>query len=55
LSSPATEPFIKDAQAAAGAIRRQIEIVAVSTNRDIEAAFASLVPKQIDALLVRIR
>jgi putative ABC transport system substrate-binding protein len=31
---------------------RQIEIVAVSTNRDIEAAFASLAQKQTDALLV---
>jgi ABC-type uncharacterized transport system substrate-binding protein len=51
-SNPATEPFIKDAQAAAGAMGRQIEIVAVSTNRDIEAAFSSLEQKQTDALLV---
>jgi putative tryptophan/tyrosine transport system substrate-binding protein len=51
-SSPATEPFIKDAQMAAASIGRQIEIVAASTNRDIEAAFASLAQKQTDALLV---
>jgi putative tryptophan/tyrosine transport system substrate-binding protein len=51
-SNPATEPFIKDAQAAARAMGLQIEIVAVSTNRDIDAAFASLAQKQTDALLV---
>jgi putative ABC transport system substrate-binding protein len=51
-SNPATEPFIKDAQAAARAMGLQIEIVAVSTNRDIDAAFASLAQKQTDALLI---
>jgi putative tryptophan/tyrosine transport system substrate-binding protein len=39
-------------QAAAAAIDRQIEFFAASTNRDIDAAFASVVQKRADALLV---
>jgi ABC-type uncharacterized transport system substrate-binding protein len=49
---PAAEPFIKDVQAAAATIGRQIEVFTASTNRDIDAAFASLVQKRADALLV---
>jgi putative ABC transport system substrate-binding protein len=47
-----TEPVIKDLQAAASAIGRPIEILAAGTNRDIDAAFANLVQKRVDALLV---
>jgi putative tryptophan/tyrosine transport system substrate-binding protein len=42
----------RDSQAAASAIGRQIEVLTASTNRDIDLAFASLVRKQADALLV---
>ena len=42
----------KDAQAAAAAIGRQIEVLTASTNREIDAAFASLAQKRADALLV---
>ena len=41
-----------DAQAAAAAIGRQIEIFTASTNREIDAAFASIVQKRADALLI---
>jgi len=50
--SPMTESTIRDLQAAAAAIGRQIEILAAGTNRDIDTAFASLVEKRADALLV---
>jgi putative ABC transport system substrate-binding protein len=46
------EPVIKDLQAAASVIGRPIEILTASTNRDIDAAFANLVQKRVDALLV---
>ena len=46
------QPFIKDVQAAGATIGRQIEVLAASTNRDIDTAFASLVQKRADALLV---
>jgi putative ABC transport system substrate-binding protein len=51
-TNPNADPLARDAQAAGLAIRRQIEILAVSTCRDIDAAFASLVQKRADALLV---
>jgi putative tryptophan/tyrosine transport system substrate-binding protein len=38
--------------AVAESIGRQIEFLPASTNREIDAAFASLLPKRIDALLV---
>jgi ABC-type uncharacterized transport system substrate-binding protein len=47
-----TEPLIRDAQATASAIGRQIEIFAASSTRDIDAAFVSLLQKRADALLV---
>src|SRR5258708_2314782 len=50
--NPNADPLARDAQAAGLAIGRQIEILAVSTARDIDAAFASLVQKRADALLV---
>jgi putative ABC transport system substrate-binding protein len=46
-------PFlIKPAQAAASSIGLQIEVLTASTNREIDTAFASLVQKRSDALLV---
>src|SRR5262249_46925631 len=41
-NSPLAESDIKDAQASAKAIGGQIEILTASTNREIDAAFASL-------------
>ena len=41
-NSPATETMIKDVQAAASAIGRQIEVLTATTSGEIDAAFASL-------------
>jgi putative tryptophan/tyrosine transport system substrate-binding protein len=46
------ESLIRDAHAAASAIGRPIEIFTASTNREIDAAFASLVQWRADALLI---
>ena len=46
------EATITDARAAAVSIGRQIEVLTASTNREIDMVFASLGPKQVDALLV---
>jgi putative tryptophan/tyrosine transport system substrate-binding protein len=46
------EAIIADVQAAASAISRQVEVLAASTSREIDTAFATLVQKRIDALLV---
>ena len=51
-NNPSAEFMITDVQAAASAIGRQIEVLTASTNREIDAAFASLVQKRADALLV---
>jgi ABC-type uncharacterized transport system substrate-binding protein len=51
-NNPIAEATVKDAQASAAAIGRQLEILAASTNREIDAAFASLVQKRADALLI---
>jgi hypothetical protein len=48
-SNPNAESLTKDAQAAGSAIGRQIEILAVSTARDIDAVFASVAQKHADA------
>ena len=50
--NPNAETLARDAQAASLAVGRQLEIVAAHTARDIETAFASLVQKRVDALLV---
>jgi putative ABC transport system substrate-binding protein len=47
-----TDSEITDLRAAASAIGRQIEILTVSTSRDIETAFASLAQKQVSGLAV---
>ena len=48
------EATITDARAAAMSIGRQIEVLTASTNREIDMVFASLGPKQVDALLVNV-
>src|SRR5262245_28602037 len=47
-----SEALTRDAQAAASTIGRQVEILAASTPREIDAAFASAVQKRSDALVV---
>jgi len=46
------EAVIADVQAAASAIGRQVEVLATSISREIDTAFATLVQKRIDAVLV---
>ena len=48
----AVDRVTKDAQSAAAAVGGQMEILFVGTNREIDAAFAELGQKQVDALLV---
>jgi putative ABC transport system substrate-binding protein len=48
----ATESFVTELQTAASAIGRQIDVVTASTNGDINTAFATLVKKRADALLI---
>jgi putative ABC transport system substrate-binding protein len=47
-----TESFVTELQTAASAIGRQIEVVTARTNGDIDSAFATLVKKRADALLI---
>ena len=49
---PITERFVSGVRAASSAIGQQIEVLYANTGRDIDAAFASLAQKPIDALLV---
>ena len=51
-SNPSSEAMITGARAAAAAIGRQIEVLTASTNSDIDAAFASLTQKRVEALMV---
>lgn len=46
------ESTITEVQAAARTLGRQLEVLTASTNREIDAAFATLVQKRIEALLV---
>ena len=50
--NPNAESLTRDVQAAALAIGHQIEILAATTNLDIDAAFSSLMQTRVDALLV---
>jgi putative ABC transport system substrate-binding protein len=43
---------ITEAEAAASVIRRQMDVLAAGTNREIDTAFASILQKQIDGLVV---
>jgi ABC-type uncharacterized transport system substrate-binding protein len=47
-----SEAMITDTRAAAAARARQLEVLTTSTNRDIDAAFASLMQRGVDAVLV---
>jgi ABC-type uncharacterized transport system substrate-binding protein len=49
---PLTERFVSEFQAAASAVGQQIEVLHVSTGRDIETVFASVAQKPVNALLV---
>jgi putative ABC transport system substrate-binding protein len=51
-TNPNAEGLRRDAQAAGSAIGRQIEILPAGTPRGIDAVFASLIQKQVDALVV---
>ena len=51
-SAPGSLPTIEEAQAAAASLGLSLEILSVGTNRESEAAFASLAQKRIDALMV---
>jgi putative ABC transport system substrate-binding protein len=50
--NPLTELFVTDIQTAASRMGWQIEIVTAGTNREIDVAFASLVQKRTDALVI---
>jgi putative ABC transport system substrate-binding protein len=50
--NPIADALIADAQAAAAAIGRHMEVLSASTAREIDAAFANLVQERVDALLV---
>ena len=51
-NDPTAESVIRNVQAGASAIGRHIEVFTASSNRDISTAFASIVQKRIDALVV---
>jgi putative ABC transport system substrate-binding protein len=51
-TNPGFEVMVKDAQAAAAAIGREINMLAVSNSRDIDLAFASLANRRTDAVVV---
>ena len=50
--NPLTEPFVADVQAVATATGRQLDVLHTRSNRDIDVAFASLMQKRADALIV---
>jgi ABC-type uncharacterized transport system substrate-binding protein len=52
MTSPVYEPLIRDVQGGAASIGWPIEVLYASTTRDIDAAFASIVQKRIEALVL---
>jgi putative ABC transport system substrate-binding protein len=50
-TSPLSDIMVGDLQPAAAAIGREIEVLAVSSNRDIDTVFGGLARKRIDALV----
>jgi putative ABC transport system substrate-binding protein len=50
--NPLTAPLVADVQTAASSIGMQIEVVTATNKSEIDSAFASLVQKRVDALLV---
>ncbi len=51
-NNPQSQSVITDMQAAALAMRQQLEILTATTNRDISPAFSDAVQKRADALLI---
>jgi putative ABC transport system substrate-binding protein len=51
-NNPLAEAYVTDVQTAAAAIGRQIEVLTATTTNDIDTAFALLVERRVDALLV---
>jgi len=51
-ASITADASLKEMEAAASAIGRQLDVLTASTNREIETAFASLMQRRTDALLV---
>src|SRR5262249_50841133 len=51
-NNPVNESLLADVHAAPSTMGRQIEILTASTNREIDTAFATLLQKRTDALLV---
>jgi putative ABC transport system substrate-binding protein len=51
-TSPNTELLTKEAQTAAAALGREIEVMTASNNREIEAAFTSIAQQRINGLVV---
>src|SRR5215472_9348746 len=49
---PVTEAFLSDVRRAASTMNKQIEVLFVSTGSEIDAVFANLAQKPVDALLV---
>jgi putative ABC transport system substrate-binding protein len=52
IHSPAYQPLLRDVQAGAASIGRPIDILYASTSREIDAAFAVMVQKRIEALVL---
>jgi putative tryptophan/tyrosine transport system substrate-binding protein len=52
INGPAADPQIKDVLEGASTIGRQVDVLSVTTNRDIDAAFASMVQKRVEALVL---
>jgi putative ABC transport system substrate-binding protein len=51
-SWPVTEAFLSDVRRAASTMKKEIEVLFVTTGSDIDAVFANLAQKPVDALLV---
>src|SRR5262249_21101158 len=51
-ASITADAYVKRTATAASALRRQPDVLTASTNRDIETAFANLMQRRTDALLV---
>ena len=49
---PVTEAFLSDVRRAASTMKKEIEVIFVSTGSEIDAAFTNLAQKPVDALLV---
>jgi putative ABC transport system substrate-binding protein len=52
IDSPFTEALTQDVLAGAAAIGRQVDVLRASTSHDIDAAFASIVQRRVDALVL---